>query len=90
MYETGTCCLLAGPTPIATTGMAPEVPEPSKTYCLHEMFRRKVQPVVFNINQIKNCYVFATVVHCRSVLSVVLNVSVCLNLYVFYYTCTHY
>lgn len=29
MYETGTCCLLAGPTPIATTGMAPEVPEPS-------------------------------------------------------------
>lgn len=32
--QTGTCCLLAGPTPIAETGKAPEAPQPSKTLLL--------------------------------------------------------
>lgn len=48
--ETGTCCLLAGPTPIAEIGKAPEVPRPSKTCCLHESFEYTVKSVVFNIN----------------------------------------
>lgn len=47
--ETGTCCLLAGPTPIAEIGKAPEVPQPSKTCCLHESFDRAISPGVFHI-----------------------------------------
>lgn len=46
--EIATCCLLAESAPIAATGKAPEVPQPSKTCCLHETFDHEVKPVVFD------------------------------------------
>lgn len=51
--KTGTCCLLAGPTSIAKTGLAPEVPKPSKICCLHESFDLVLKLWFFSVQAAK-------------------------------------